>query len=136
MPLVWAHAEFIKLLISRHQGRPVDRPRAVWQRYRGQRPFARHAFWWPHAPIASLPAGTRLAVALPMAAVVHWGHDGWHDIADVPTCNTGLGFHVAALDVSRLSTGSRVDFTWRWQESGNWAGRDWAITVEPEDRPV
>ena len=35
MPLVWAHAEFIKLLISRHLGHPVDRPRAVWQRYRG-----------------------------------------------------------------------------------------------------
>jgi glucoamylase len=44
MPLVWAHAEFIKLLISRHFGQPVDRPRAVWRRYRGRRPVARHAF--------------------------------------------------------------------------------------------
>ena len=62
MPLVWAHAEFIKLLISRHQGHPIDRPRAVWQRYRGRRPLARHAFWWPHAPISGLPTGARLAL--------------------------------------------------------------------------
>ena len=51
MPLVWAHAEFIKLMVSRHLGHPVDRPRAVWRRYQGRRPVARHAFWWPHAPI-------------------------------------------------------------------------------------
>jgi len=37
MPLAWAHAEFVKLLVSRGLGRPFDRPRAVWQRYRGRR---------------------------------------------------------------------------------------------------
>ena len=116
MPLVWAHAEFIKLLISRHLGRPVDRPRAVWQRYRGRRPAARYAFWWPHAPIAGLPLGARLALALPMPALVHWGHDGWQDTADAPTLDSGLGFHVAVLEISRLAPSARVDFTWRWQE--------------------
>jgi glucoamylase len=29
MPLVWAHAEFIKLMVSRQLGHPVDRPRAL-----------------------------------------------------------------------------------------------------------
>ena len=131
MPLVWAHAEFIKLLISRHQGHPIDRPRPVWQRYRGQRPVARHAFWWPHAPIAGLPAGAFLAVALPLPAVVHWGHDEWRDAADVPTVESGLGFHVAVLEVSRLAAGARIDFTWQWQGSGDWRYRDYAVVVEP-----
>jgi glucoamylase len=131
MPLVWAHAEFIKLLISRHQGHPIDRPRAVWQRYRGHRPAARHAFWWPHAPIAGLPAGAFLAVALPLPAVVHWGHDEWRDAADVPTVESGLGFHVAVLEVSRLAAGARIDFTWQWQGSGDWRYRDYAVVVEP-----
>ncbi len=133
MPLVWAHAEFIKLLISRHHRHPVDRPRAVWQRYRGERPRARHAFWWPHAPIADFPAGVKLAVALPMPALVHWGRDGWRDAADVATSDTGLGFHVAVLEVSWLPPGARVDFTWQWQESGDWHNRDYAVTVEPAD---
>ncbi len=133
MPLVWAHAEFIKLLISRHQGRPVDRPRAVWQRYRGLRPSARHAFWWLHAPIARLPVGALLAVALPMPASVHWGHDGWRDVADAPTADSGLGFHVAVLEISRLAPGARIDFTWQWQESGSWVGRDYVVSVEPAD---
>ena len=64
MPLVWAHAEFIKLMVSRHVGHPVDRPRAVWRRYQGHRSAARYEFWWPHAPIREFPAGSWLAVAL------------------------------------------------------------------------
>jgi len=50
MPLVWTHAEFIKLLISRHLGYPVDRPAAAWRRYGGRRPEAARAVWCFHAP--------------------------------------------------------------------------------------
>ncbi len=57
MPLAWAHAEFVKLLVSRQIGHPFARSRAVWQRYRGHRPTAEYAFWWPHAPIGGFAAG-------------------------------------------------------------------------------
>ena len=123
MPLVWAHGEFIKLMVSRHLGHPVDRPRAVWRRYRGRRPIARYAFWWPHAPIREFPTGSRLAVALPRPVKVHWGHGGWRNAVDEPTNDSGLCFHVAALDVGRLPAGERIEFTWQWQDSGAWHGR-------------
>ena len=129
MPLAWAHAEYVKLLVSRQIGRPLDRPTAVWRRYGGRRPIARHAFWWPHAPIASFAAGAGLALALDMPAILHWGHDGWREVQDVPTTDTGLGFHVAALDTGALAPGTRVDFTWRNQETGEWRGRDEAVEV-------
>ena len=133
MPLVWAHAEFIKLMVSRHLGRPVDRPRAVWRRYQGRRPTARHAFWWPHAQIDTFHAGARLAVALPRAALVHWGSAGWHNAMDEPTSDSGLGFHVASLDAARLPPGERVVFTWQWQESGAWHGRDYEVSISPAE---
>ena len=129
MPLAWAHAEFVKLLVSRQLGRPFDRPRAVWQRYRGQRAVAPQAFWWPHAPIGGFAAGTRLTIALPEAGTVHWGRDGWQAVEDTPTIDTGLGFHAAVLDTAALLPGSRVDFTWRRQDGGEWAGRDIAVRV-------
>ena len=129
MPLVWAHAEFIKLMVSRHLGHPVDRPRAVWRRYRGQRPTARDAFWWPHAPISRLHTGARLAVALPRAAIVHWSSGGWRNATDEPTQDSGLGFHVGSLDVARLPAGERVVFTWQWKETGAWHGRDYEVSV-------
>ncbi|SMF03641.1 hypothetical protein SAMN06265365_10699 [Tistlia consotensis] len=131
MPLAWAHAEFIKLALSRELGRPADRPQAVWQRYQGRRRAAGYAFWWPHAPIAAAPAGARLAIALPRPAMVHWGVNGWHDLADAMTEDSGLGFQVATLEVATLRAGDRIDFTWRWRDSGEWQGRDYRVSVAP-----
>jgi glucoamylase len=129
MPLAWAHAEFVKLLVSRGLGRPFDRPRAVWQRYRGRRAKAQQALWWPHAPIGGVAAGTQLAIALPLPGTVHWGHDGWQTVEDTPTVDTGLGFHVAVLASTGLPAGSRIDFTWRREDGGEWLGRDFTVRV-------
>jgi glucoamylase len=129
MPLAWAHAEYIKLLISRQIGHPLDRPAAVWRRYGGRRPVARHAFWWVHAPIASFPAGATLVIALDVPAILHWGYNGWQSVQNVPTIETGLGFFAAALDTGTLPPGMRIDFTWRRQDTGEWRGRNEAVEV-------
>lgn len=128
MPLAWAHAEFIKLAVSRNHGCPVDRPEAVWKRYAGEKKPSTFAFWWPHAQIRSIDAGCRLAVALPRAGVVHWGFDGWHDVKDAEALDTGLGFWVAELDSVSLKEGQSIDFTIRWQEDG-WTGADYRIEI-------
>jgi len=129
MPLAWAHAEFVKLLVSRQIGYPFGRPRGVWQRYHGQRPLAQYAFWWPHAPIGAMSAGAQLAVALPEPSIVHWGRDGWNEIADAPTSDSGLGFHVAVLETAALPAGSRIDFTWRRHDTGEWSGQHASLRV-------
>jgi glucoamylase len=129
MPLAWAHAEFVKLLVSRQIGHSFGRSRAVWERYQGQRAVAQRAFWWPHAPIDGFAAGARLAIALPEPGTVHWGRDGWQMIEDTPTADTGLGFHVTVLDTASLAPGSRVDFTWRGQDGGAWTGRNIVVHV-------
>ena len=78
-------------------------------------------------------AGTRLAIALPRPAKVNWGHGGWRSAADEPTQDSGLGFHVAALDVSRVPPGQRIEFTWQWQESGAWHRRDYQVVAISAD---
>src|SRR6185436_15669596 len=72
MPLAWAHAEFIKLMVSCHLGHPFDRPAALWQRYGGRVPDARAAIWCPHAPIGRIARGRSLVIALPKDAMVRW----------------------------------------------------------------
>jgi glucoamylase len=128
MPLAWAHAEFIKLAVSRNLGHPFDRPRAVWRRYEGQVPPAECTFWWLHARIRHFPPGRRLVVALPRRATVRWGTDGWQAIFETPAEATGLGFYVANLDTAKLCGGQRIDFTVRWSE-GDWIGTDYRIDV-------
>jgi len=129
MPLAWAHAEFVKLMVSHSLGRPVDRPRAASLRYEGRPPTASHTFWFPHAPVDGLAAGTRLAVALPRPATVHWGVDGWSNVKDCPTEDSELGFFVAILETGKLRPGQSVEFTVRWTEDGSWLGQDIRLIV-------
>jgi glucoamylase len=132
MPLVWAHAEYLKLVISRGLKRPYDRPTAVWERYRGERPALARVIWCEHAPAAELPEGCALTVALREPGSVHWGVDGWQEVRDQDTTANSLGLHVVSLDTLRLRAGRRIDLTFR--RGGVWAGKDYSIRVAPAAR--
>ncbi|MDE2580310.1 MAG: hypothetical protein KGL52_01615 [Rhodospirillales bacterium] len=129
-PLAWAHAEFVKLVLSRRAGRAIDAPAAAGRRYRGLRRPARRSVWLAHAPTAGFPAGSRVIVALPRAAQVHWGADGWQHPHDVATMDSRLGLHTADLRVEHLPPGATVDFTWKWRDGGTWSGQDVHLRAE------
>ena len=48
---------------------------------------------------------------------------------NVPTIETGLGFYAAALDTGTLPSGTRIDFTWRQQDTGEWRGRNFEVAI-------
>jgi hypothetical protein len=129
MPLAWAHAEFIKLMVSRDLGHPFDRPATVWRRYGGRRPEAKHAIWCLHAPIGSIRHEVALIIALPRAARIHWGINGWQHISDGETKNTGLGLHCLELDAGALSQVQQINFTFQWEDTQLWMRKDFHIAV-------
>ncbi len=132
MPLAWTHAEFVKLMISRQLGYPYDRPAAAWRRYGGKRPDAGHAVWCLHAPIAAIGRGTRLTIALPRPARVHWGVDGWQNIADGETQDTGVGMHAIELPAASFAHANRIDFTMQWLDTQAWQRQDFHVAVGTE----
>ncbi len=129
MPLVWAHAEYVKLAASATLGRPFDRPSAVWDRYQGVRPAPGVAFWSPAAPVRRMSPGMDLALLLPRSATVHWGLDGWSEPRDGRTREAGLGLWRFDLAAPTLGKASRVVFTWRWDDSSAWTGVDEEIEI-------
>lgn len=129
MPLVWAHAEFCKLCHSLAQGSPVDRPAATWARYRGVRPKIDYDIWGPSYHPRQMAAGHTLYVALKAPAKVHMGVNGWQDIQDIDTEDTGLGVYVAQLPTASLKAGDSVEFTFLWTESNTWEGRNYEVAV-------
>jgi glucoamylase len=128
MPLVWAHAEFIKLALSLTAGTPVDRPVRTWARYGGRRPQLDYVLWQPRQRIRQLHAGQELRLLLPEAALVHWGTNGWQNPADIATEDWGLGY-VALLPVTELSPGELVNFTFYWPSHNAWQEEDFQIVV-------
>jgi glucoamylase len=129
MPLVWAHAEFIKLAASRALQRPFDRPEALWQRYGGKRPNPAHAIWTPRFPISQLRAGQTVCLLLPRPARVHYGFDGWQRVADIDTNDSGLMLHAAQLPTDGHIAGGRVDFTLFWTDTASWEGHDYQVEI-------
>ncbi|HUW26978.1 MAG TPA: glycoside hydrolase family 15 protein [Sulfuriferula sp.] len=134
MPLVWAHAEYIKLCLSHAQGSPVDRPEQTWLRYRGQRPQIPYYLWRLKQRLRNLPAGKELRLLLHAPARVHWGRNGWQEMADADTQDWGLA-HIAALPTTLLNPGDTLEFTLYWPDTGQWQGEDFQIRiVTPGDK--
>jgi glucoamylase len=130
-PDAWTHAEYIKLVVSRSRGRPFDRPECVWQRYAGRRPRLERVVWCAHAPASEVPEGAGLTLAVTAPATFRWGFDGWKDIRESRTTATALGLHTVEIDTRGLKSGRSIDLTYRLEPSGEWAGRDFRISVVP-----
>jgi glucoamylase len=131
MPLVWAHAEFVKLAMSAARGAPCDRPRAAWERYRGRRPRPCAVVWTPRYAPASIDVGQRLRICLQARAVVHYGIDGWREVTDVATRDIGLDLHLADIAVAEhLHPSQWIDLTFFWPVANRWEGRDYRIRVQ------
>ena len=129
MPLVWAHAEFIKLCHSQKLGAPVDRPAETWKRYGGVRPTIDYVIWGPKYRPQRIRAGHRLTIALAGAARVHWGVNGWSDVRDADTSDSGLRVHTVDLAIGELKPGDTIQFAFFWRESNTWEGVNYEILV-------
>jgi glucoamylase len=130
MPLVWAHAEYIKLVRSIEEGRVFDCPPQTVKRYIKDEHPAVCASWRFNHKIRTIKKGLKLRIEVLVPAVVHWSMDNRKTVVDTPTHDTGLGLHIADLDVSMLNCGAEILFTYYWRESKNWEGTNFSVTVE------
>ena len=129
-PLVWAHAEYIKLRRSLREGRIFDQPPQPVERYVVQKKTAEFFGWRFNNKSRSLPCGKKLRIVLLSSALVHWSSDGWKTAHDVNTRDSGLGVHAADLPTDKLAVGREVVFTFYWPKEDRWEGEDYSIVVE------
>ena len=106
MPLVWAHAEYLKLRRSLREHRVIDMPPQPVDRYLRDGQGTPFTCWRFNQKPRKLPAGKILRVETRSPAVVHWSADGWQTAHDCPTVDTPLSMHVADLPTTALSPAS------------------------------
>ena len=86
MPLVWAHAEHIKLLRSLRDGAVFDMPPQGVKRYIEGKTVSPLRSWRFNNKIRTMPAGKTAAHrAAGAARMVHWSSDGWATYPRQPT---------------------------------------------------
>jgi len=130
MPLVWAHAEYLKLLRSLSDGRVFDMPPQTVERYLTDKTEALCLVWRFNHKIRSLPAGRILRIETLAPAVIRWSSDDWNTSQDMRTNDTGLGIHSADLATGSLTEGKQARFTFYWPDAGHWEGADCAVSID------
>jgi glucoamylase len=129
MPLVWAHAEYLKLRRSLHDGQMFDTPPQPVQRYQVDRIGSPHAIWRFNHKLRTMPAGKTLRVETSASARVHWSADGRQAAHSVETHDTGLGMHIADLPTRELPAGTTLALTFYWPEADQWEGVDFTVKI-------
>ena len=130
MPLVWAHAEYIKLMRSLRDGHVFDCPPQTLARYGDNSPAAPYAMWRLSVQCRDVVRGQRLRIELTAAAIVRWSIDEWATSHDTETTDSTLGVHYVDLGTSTSASGSHVEFTVRWRDGDRWEGRNFAVAVK------
>jgi len=127
MPLMWAHAEYVKLLRSVADERIFDLIEPVAARYLGTRPRAAWQVWKPDRRVQTTAAGSTLRILASTPFRLHWSRDGWQTSSDSNSTDIALGSFV---DIPVLQ-GQRapVSFTFYWLPEGRWEGQDYHVRI-------
>lgn len=129
MPLMWAHAEYIKLLRSLADGQVFDLIPEVADRYLRRRKRTLLEVWKFNRQVQAITAGARLRIQAPRPFMLHWGRGEWSDIADLPSRGTSLGLSFADIE-TKSGDRAPIRFTFRWLDDGKWEGRDFAVELK------
>jgi glucoamylase len=132
MPLVWAHAEYIKLRRSLRDGKVFDLPPQPVQRYQVDRIGSSLAMWRFNHKCSQIAHGKTLRIEVLAAALIHWSADAWCTSIDAETSDTHLGVHWADLGTAALRAGTIIRFTFYWRAAARWEGEDFSCLVTAE----
>lgn len=134
MPLVWAHAEYLKLRRSLRDGRLFDQPPQTVQRYLKETTVSPRLVWRFNHKLRSPPPGKILRIELMAPAGIRWSADDWKTCHDLKTYDAGLEIHIGDLPTETLPEGKQITFTLYWPTAGHWEGRDFIVRVGPFHR--
>jgi glucoamylase len=128
MPLMWAHAEYIKLLRSTSDGHIFDNVPVVAERYSGRRSGRPMEIWTFRRRVATVPPGAILRVEACAAFRLHWTDDEWGATRDTTSTPTVIGVDFVDIPVAAGQV-APIRFTFYWTAAGRWEGRDFRVDV-------
>lgn len=128
MPLMWAHAEYVKLLRSARDGRVFDRIPAVAERYQARQRHQQIEVWAVNHRVRSARRGATLRVQAAAPFRLHWTANEWSVVQHIPSTPTALGIAYVDVPIARLQA-APIRFTFFWPVTDRWEGHDFQVDV-------
>jgi glucoamylase len=128
MPLMWAHAEYMKLLRSVWDEAVFDRIPAVAERYLNGKGRKDLEVWKFNRQARSVAAGHNLRIQASSSFRLLWTLDEWATLKNGVALGTALGIHYLDIPVPRRQR-APVRFTFYWTDGNHWEGKDFAVEI-------
>ena len=136
VPLVWAHAEYLKLLRSAADGKVFDRIDPVYERYcepegqkRRREGLEIYSF---RRPIQRIGAGDTLRILDERRFNAVWSGDGWQTVNTA--VSRSLGSSGFSADIAAPAGCRELEWTLNWTELGTgpeaWLGYNIKVKVD------
>lgn len=129
MPLVWAHAEYIKLLRSVADGQVFDTVAAVRQRYAERTQCDRLEIWKLNRQVKQVKPGYVLRIQVPRSFHLRWSMDGGQYFETCPAQDTTLHINYADVAIAPEQTGT-IQFTFFWADTETWADESYEVKIK------
>jgi glucoamylase len=129
MPLVWAHAEYLKLLRSVFDGRVFDKIDAVEKRYANGRERINLEVFKLRRPVKTIRAGYRLRIIAQHHFRALWTVDDWQTVTTIDSATVGHAGSFADIPTTPKQTG-KVSFTLFWPMENRWEGHNFDVAIE------
>lgn len=131
MPLMWAHAEYLKLLRSAADGLVFDCIPEVYERYVERLECQNLEIWKPNRQARTVKRGYRLRVQCPRAFRLRWTLNDSQSSHDSRSQETAVGIEYVDLDISENERGP-VRFTFYWLGEERWEEEEYEVRVVDE----
>jgi glucoamylase len=129
MPLVWAHAEYVKLLRSIHDGKVFDLIPVVADRYLvGQLKSKPIEIWKHNRQPRFIRSGWLLRIQAVSPFRLRWTNNEWQTTKDTPSTPTSLGIEYMDIEIP-LGQKSPLKFTFFWTQDHRWEGSDYQVAI-------
>lgn len=129
MPLMWAHAEYVKLLRSVADGRVFDLIPIVAERYLKGRGRKDLEVWKPARQVKEVMAGQVLRIQAQDSFRLHWTNDEWATASDTLSTSTGIGIEFAEIAIHDDQS-VPVQFTFFWIARNRWEEHNYAVRIK------
>jgi glucoamylase len=134
VPLVWAHAEYLKLLRSALDGKVFDRIEPVYARYcetEGRRKVRRDLeVYTVRRPIQKISAGSTLRIIDENRFAVTWSLDHWKTVNTTQSRSLGSAGYSADISTGTTPVDGALSWTLQWTEQGRWLGTNVNLKIE------
>src|SRR5579871_4950519 len=139
VPLVWAHAEYLKLLRSALDGKVFDRVDPVYERYcqaeNGQRPRRDLEIYSFRRPIQKVTAGQTLRILDEDRFELVWSIDGWKSTRHTACRELGSAGFSADMEIPASPQAGELSWTLQWTGKNRWLGYNVQVKIEPARNP-